>query len=109
MTNTPRRDALADSPGEEMLLIFVALGVAGSVLASAGAVWLKGSEWLVAHRVLLPAAAHPVIQIPGTAGAGLDLPRVAIASAVAVAVLAVALSSAWRAMSRRRKDRTQAL
>lgn len=104
MTNKPHRNTLADSPGEEVLLIFVALGVAGSVLASAGAVWLQGSAWLVEHRVLVPAEAQPVIQIPGAAGAGLDLPRVAIASAVAVAVLAVALSSAWRAISRRRED-----
>ena len=54
--------------------------------------------------MLVPAEAQPVIQIPGAAGAGLDLPRLAIASAVAVAVLAVALSSAWRAIGRRRED-----
>lgn len=90
-------NGLAATPQEEILLIHVGLAALTVALGSAGVLWLKGSTWLVAHQVLVPAAAHPVLTVPGAGGAGLDLPRVAVAAAVVVALVACALSAAWQA------------
>jgi len=107
MSNTPYRgNGLADTPEEEVLLIHIALGMVGVALASAAALWLTGSAWLVEHQVLVPAKAAPVVQIPGAAGAGLDLSRIAIAAAIVLAVLVIAVSSARRALRHRREDLT---
>lgn len=105
MSTPPRRvgNGVADTPEEELVLIHVAIAAVAVVLGSAGALWLTGSGWLVKHEVLVAQAAQPLIEIPGTAGAGLDLPRVAIATGLIVAALAGAVSyvrHAWR----RRED-----
>lgn len=105
MSTPPRRvgNGVADTPEEELVLIHVAIAAVAVVLGSAGALWLTGSVWLVQHKVLVAQAAQPLIEVPGTAGAGLDLPRVAIAAGLIVATLAGAVSyvrHAWR----RRED-----
>lgn len=103
-SNTPYRgNGLADTPEEEVLLIHVALAVLGMVVGSAGVLWLKGATWLVEHQVLVGESTDPLVQIPGAAGAGLDVPRLAIATAVVLATLVVAASSARRAIARRRE------
>lgn len=105
MSNAPQRGkGLADTPEEEVLLIHIGIAMVGIVLASAGALWLKGAVWLVQHKVLVAAAADPLVQIPGAAGAGLDVPRLAIAAAIILASLAAAVSSARHALGRRRQD-----
>ena len=103
MNNTPTRSNgfAGTTPGEEMLLINVAMAAVVTVMASAGALWLAGTEWLVEHHILVPRAADPIIEVPGAAGAGLDLPRVAVAAGILLALLAIALSSARRALTRR--------
>lgn len=105
MSTTPhhRGNGLADTPEEEVLLVHVALAVLGMVVGSAGVLWLKGATWLVEHQVLVGASAGPLVQIPGAAGAGLDVPRLAIAAAIVLATLVVAASSARRAIARRRE------
>ena len=50
------------------------------------------------------AKADPLLQIPGAAGAGLDVPRLAILAAVILAVVVTAVSSARRAIARRREE-----
>ena len=102
MSNTRYRgNGLADTPEEEVLLIHVGLALLGIVAASAGAFWLTGVTWLVERQVLVTAKAEPLVQIPGSGGAGLDIPRLAIIAAVLVATLVSAVSSARRAISRR--------
>ena len=97
-------NGLADTPEEEVLLIHIALGAVGIVLASAGALWLTGMSWLVEHQILIPSAAAPQLVVPGSGGAGLDGPRIAIAAAVVCAVVVVAVSAARSAFARRRQD-----
>ena len=105
MSNTPYRgNGMADTPEEEVLLIHVGLALLVIVAASAGTFWLKGATWLVEHQVLVAAKADPLLQIPGAAGAGLDVPRLAILAAVILAVVVTAVSSARRAIARRREE-----
>lgn len=99
-----RGNGLADTPEEEVLLIHIALAALGVLVGSAGVLWLKGTTWLVEHGVLASASSHPLVEIPGAAGSGLDLPRIAIATAVLLAVAAVALSWARRVIARRRES-----
>lgn len=99
-----RGNGLADSPQEELVLIHAGLIALGLIAGSAGALWLKGATWLVEHHILVPGAAGPILTIPGTAGAGLDLPRLAIAAAVVLAGIAVLVSSLCRIVRRRRYE-----
>ena len=92
----------ANTPEEEMTMLIVGTLLAGLLLGSAGAFWLAGSGWLVEHHVLVPATSTPMVPIPGTAGAGLD--SVAILAAVILSTLVSAVSSARRAIARRRED-----
>lgn len=88
-TNTPR----SSSDSEILILILAAgllLGGAGTALTLA---WSKILSWCLQQRVLLPAAADPLVAVPHTGGAGLDLPRLAVAAAVLLSVLAVTAST----------------
>jgi hypothetical protein len=87
-------EAEATTPGEEVLLLHIGLAVLVGLLGSAGLLWAQGTAWLVRHHVLIAAARHPLVPIAGSGGAGLDLPRLVIASAVVVAVLAATVT--WR-------------
>lgn len=96
---------LANGPEEEIVLIQVAAIALGAVLGSAGLLWMKGVEWLVEHQVLVSAEASPLLEIPGTEGAGLDVSRVVIATSLLLGVLAIAISSGRRLAARRRQER----
>lgn len=106
MSTSPNRggNGLADTPEEELVIIHVAIAAVGAVLASAGALWLGAAGWLVEHHVLVARSAEPLLEIPGTSGSGLDLPRIAIAVALVLAVLAAAISAGRRAVERRRRE-----
>jgi hypothetical protein len=97
-------NGLTTTPQEEMLLVHLGLLGVLAVLGAAGALWLKGATWLVEHQVLVPSAHHPMVEIPGTGSAGLDLPRLAIVVAALLAGLAIAFSAAYRAIRRRRLE-----
>lgn len=98
MTNpaNSRGNGLADTPEEEVLLIHIAMAAAALLLGSAGVIWLKGATWLVEHHVLVAAAKTPLVELPSSGGAGLDLPRIAIIAGVVIAGLAWAISAIRR-------------
>ena len=106
MSNSPNGggNGLANTPQEELVLIHVAIAAVAVLLGSAGALWLQGANWLVEHQVLVPHAAAPLLEIPATAGAGLDLPRIAIVTGVLLAAIAAGVSAAHRALNRRRHE-----
>lgn len=87
-----QHSASATTPGEEIVLVHVAMIMLGAVVASAGALWLAGAQWLVDHHVIVAARLDPLLVIPGTGGAGLDLARVFIGAGVLLAVMVIATS-----------------
>ena len=66
MSNHAPHNGIADTPEEELVVINVAIGALGTVLASAGILWFKGVAWLLEHKIIVPEAAAPLITIPGT-------------------------------------------
>lgn len=88
---------------DRVALTFLAVLGAPTLLGFAVVWWGNGVRWLVAHGVLVDAAQHPMLAIPGLDGAGLDVPRTTVAAAVLLALLAVAVSAAWRAWLARRQ------
>lgn len=95
-------NGIADTPEEEVLLIVVALGSLGLIGGSLALFWDTAVTWLLAHDLLVPAAAEPMVTLPAADGAGLDLVRLAIAAGVLLGLLAVVLSATVRAIRHRR-------
>ncbi len=83
----------ASSPDDEFVLFIVGCVAAAALVGSAGLFWLKGLGWLVEHQVLIPASQHPLVALPSSGGAGLDLARLAVLCAVVLALIAWAASS----------------
>lgn len=100
MSSNPRPTS-STSPDDEFVLFIVACVVLVTILGSAGVFWATGVGWLVEHQVLVPAAQHPLLGLPGSSGAGLDGPRVAVVAGVVLALVASAVSAVRRAISRR--------
>ena len=88
----PGRPTSAAGLGDDDFLLLLLAGFLGSgaLLAAAVTRWDQAVRWLLDHRVLLPAAARPLLAAPGAHGAGLDLPRLAIAAAAVLLVIASA-------------------
>lgn len=99
--NSSSSNGLATTPQEEILLIHIGLAALTIGVGSVGVFWLKGTQWLVQHQVLVPTSARPMLAIPTAGGAGLDLPRVSIVAGVVVMLLAWAFSAARRALATR--------
>ncbi len=72
-----------------IVMVVVGMMVLGSVGAIAAVAWQKVITWCLAHGLLVPSDASPMLSIPGGDGAGLDLSRILVAAAVVVVVLAV--------------------
>ena len=96
-------NGIADTPEEEFIVVHAALAALAAVIGSAGFLWLKGVEWLIEHNILVAASADPLLVLPASAGAGLDLPRIAIAGGVLLGAVLLSVSAAVRAISRRRR------
>lgn len=97
-------NGLADTPEEETFLINIGVLALSTLLGSAGLLWLKGAAWLVEHQILVAAGQDPLLVVSGTNGAGLDLPRLAIAAAVVLVGLVSLVSAARRSLARRRRE-----
>ena len=64
-----------------LLLGVFSLGAAGT---AAAVLWGRVLAWLLAHQVLVAEARHPLVALPYSQGAGLDVPRLALALAGAL-------------------------
>ncbi|MFJ4233868.1 hypothetical protein [Cellulosimicrobium cellulans] len=102
MSNT-HGNGIADTPEDELIVINAALVALGAIAGSAGFLWLKGVAWLIEHNILVAASAEPLLVLPASDGAGLDLPRIAIAGGVLLGVVVLSVSAAVRAISRLRR------
>lgn len=90
-----------DDPAKVLSLAVLALLFGGTIVSLAMG-WLDGAiRWLVAQHVLVPAGQSPMLVIPGTHGAGLDLGRVMIVGSVVALLLVTACAGVVRARRRR--------
>jgi hypothetical protein len=93
MSNTPSHSS---SDGDILVMILGGALLLGSVGTVTALAWSQVLAWCLAHQVLLPAAANPRLVLPASEGAGVDLPRVAVAAAVLLAVFVASASRATR-------------
>ena len=63
--------------------------------------------WLLDHQVLIPAASNPLVALPASNGAGLDLPRLLLAGAIALGLIAFLGHRVRRAVQVRRQRNLQ--
>lgn len=102
MTSSTGSGRTADD--DLFVLVMVGFLALGGVVASAGVWWAEAVRWLLAHRVLVAAGDHPLLRLPGSGGAGLDLPRLALATAALLLLTAAAAGALWRHPRRRRGE-----
>ncbi len=88
------------SDDDLFLLTMVGFLTLGGVAAAAVTGWADTVSWLLAHQVLVPAAEHPLLTVPGSVGAGLDVPRLALAVAAALLAFAGVAGAARRHLAR---------
>jgi hypothetical protein len=85
-------------------LVMIGIGSIGAIAGGAsgllGGAWSQAVAWLLAHDILVAASTDPLLAMPAADGAGLDLPRLAIAAATALLLLVAAVD----ALRRRRRD-----
>ena len=86
MSNNGGNDELTP---DQMALVVIAFLAVSLGLIPFGTIFDPIKAWLIGSHVLVPAA-QAMVELPGT-GAGLDLPRLAIAAAAAVGILACAV------------------
>lgn len=79
-----RPDGRTD-PDDLMVLLLLGLLAGPTIVVLA---WQSLVGWLVDHQVLLAAARDPLVVIPASDGAGLDLPRLLLLGAVVLGLLA---------------------
>jgi hypothetical protein len=93
MTSSTGSGRTADD--DLFVLVMVGFLALGGVVASAGVWWAEAVRWLLAHQVLV-AGDHPLLRLPGSGGAGLDLPRLALATAALLLLTAAAVGALRR-------------
>lgn len=98
-THPPRAGSRDDDDLVLLLLIATIAGPGLAVLA-----WTSIVGWLVDHQVLVDAAARPLLVLPASDGAGLDLPRLLLLAALVLGALALLGSVFTRAIRSRRAD-----
>lgn len=79
----------AGRTSDEDLFVLLILGVLGFGAAGTFAVagWSKTVGWLLAHQLLVTGSAHPLLVVPQAAGAGLDVPRLALLAAAVLLLI----------------------
>lgn len=84
-----------------MLLAALALPAAGLAVLSR---WATVVSWAVDHSLLVDAAQNPIVVLPASAGAGLDVGRLVFVLIVAASLLG-GLWRLWRMLRRARRER----
>lgn len=92
---TPSRGRGID---DDELLVLLGAGILGFGAAVAAALtwWAKTLLWLLEHQVVVAADRHPLVALPYSAGAGLDVPRLALAAAALLLLLTASISAVRR-------------
>lgn len=85
-----------NGPLEEIVVLLVGLAVVAALVRRSDEVWVRAGVWATEHGVLVAGSGDPLLVIPGLGGAGLDVPRLAIAGAVIVAGVAVGVGGVAR-------------
>jgi hypothetical protein len=101
----PAQNATGLSDEDQLSLLMAAPLILGLLVAALPAMSTKATAWLLAHDLIVAASASPLVTIPGTEGAGLDLRRLIIVVAVLVLAVTLALGGARRSIDRRRQQR----
>lgn len=94
------RQSQQHSDSDIIVMIVVGMMVLGSAGAIAAVAWQKVVTWCLEHGLLLPPTASPMLSIPGTTGAGLDLSRIFVVVAVVAALVALTARSVRRTLRR---------
>lgn len=79
-----------------LIIGVLGMGAVGGVLA---ATWSRALVWLLEHQVVVAASAHPMLVLPRSAGAGVDLPRLALAAAAVLLLTAAAVGAVRRRLA----------
>ena len=79
-TPTPSRGGI--SWDEQMILMVLAILAGPTLIGLLVVFWRQVVDWAIHARVLVPARAHPLLELPNAGGAGVDMPRLVIAVAV---------------------------
>lgn len=94
MTRQPQQHSDTDL----IVMVVVGMLVLGSVGGFAAVAWRNVVAWCLEHGLLLPSSVSPMLSVPGTEGAGLDLSRLAVLAAVLIFVAALAARGVRRAL-----------
>lgn len=78
---------------DDLFLLFI-LGFFG--VAAAATWWAQAVSWLLERQVLVAGAQQPLLALPASGGAGLDVSRLALAAAALIVVVAGAVSAIRR-------------
>lgn len=93
-----------NGPLEEIVVLLVGLAVVAALVRRSDEVWVRAGVWATEHGVLVAGSGDPLLVIPGLGGAGLDVPRLAIAGAVVAAGVAVVVGGVARRSGRGRDE-----
>jgi len=91
------------SVSDSDLLVMILLGglLVGGAGTAAVVLWHTVVAWCLGHGFLVSAGESPLLRVPNTGGAGLDLARLAIVAALVLVALALAAHTARRALRSR--------
>lgn len=78
-----------NSDTDLIVMIIAGALLLGGAGAAVTMMWHKVIAWCLSHGVLVPPSGSPMVALPNTGGAGLDLSRLAVAAAVVVIILAL--------------------
>ncbi|GAA4759027.1 hypothetical protein GCM10023328_47980 [Modestobacter marinus] len=104
MSAQTARPGSGTDPDDLMVLLFAGMLIGPTVLVFA---WTSLVGWLVDHQVLLAAARDPLVVVPASDGAGLDLPRLLLLGALLLSLLAALGSAVIRLIRRRTAEVAQ--
>lgn len=85
----------AKGPGEELLMLVILGGIVMLIISRLPTAGSRFVDWLISRGVLIGPSADPLVIIPGTSGAGLDLSRALILYGFLAVIAALSAHSIW--------------